>query len=134
MTRRHRSLLSFVLAFALVFAQLATAAHACAMAAAKAPAMAAAAPAPEAVPGHECCPPESPAPADNGNICSQHCQYGDASVDSGASAPNAFVGDLPALRLELPPLDAASVVRRQQRLSPVVAPPPPAILFGVLRI
>lgn len=131
MIRRRRSLLSFVLASALVFAQLAVSAHACAVAGREAPAVAAIAPSQEQAPAHDCCPQ---APADEGGVCSQHCHSGATSVDNVQPVPAAIDAKAPALRLELPLLDAGAVLRRQQRLAPSAAPPPAAILFGVLRI
>jgi hypothetical protein len=76
MTRRRRSLFALLAAFALVFAQFAASAHAC-----------------DAIlkggmshtaTGHpEGCPDAGP----KGNVCTQHCQYGHASVDIAKPLP-----------------------------------------------
>ncbi|MDH5265040.1 MAG: hypothetical protein OEX21_09850, partial [Betaproteobacteria bacterium] len=68
------------------------------------------------------------------NVCDGHCQYGDASVDNSPSTPDAVDLAGPALRIE--PGEAISSVdaRPAWRYAPAAAPPPPAILFGVLRI
>jgi hypothetical protein len=129
MTRRRRSLAASIAAFALAFAQLAVSAHACALH--EAPAE------PEVMAHHEAChemAASEEAPV-NGNVCQEHCQYGSASVDN--SPPDAAAADPvgPVLRLEHPGVAVTSAdVRPSWRLAPAAAPPPPAILFGVLRI
>lgn len=72
------------------------------------------------------------APA-TGNVCFEHCQYGDASVDNSPSAPAAVESAGPVLRIAQE-AHAFANLRRAWRLAPAAAPPPPAILFGVLRI
>ena len=67
------------------------------------------------------------------NICAGHCQYGNASVDNTPSPPAVDVAG-PVLRVELREAVRAADVRHAWRFAPAAAPPPPAILFGVLRI
>jgi hypothetical protein len=129
MTRRSRSVAATLAALALAFAQVAASAHACALHAEPARA--------EVMAHHESCheaaaADETPA---NGNICQEHCLYGSASLDNGQPdlAPAPAAG--PVLRVELAdPADASADPRPSWRLAPPAAPPPPAILFGVLRI
>jgi hypothetical protein len=128
MTRRIRTWSAALAALALVFAQFVVSAHACQ--GREAPARS-----PAAV-HHEGCggdPVVDPAPA-NGNLCQQHCQYGDASLDG--AQPDLPVADFagPALRVVLgePVLRTADGRPSWRRAQ--AAPPPPAILFGVLRI
>lgn len=127
MTRRPRPLAALLAVFALVFAQLAVSAHACEPRESKAPG--------EVTAHHEAChemAPEDQAPATD-NVCFEHCQYGDASVDNSPPAPAAVDSAGPVLRLaQVAPASAG--LRPAWRLAPAAAPPPPAILFGVLRI
>jgi hypothetical protein len=130
MNRRRRSLAASIAAFALAFAQLAVSAHACALHEAPGPSEVKA----HSEACHEMAAPEDEAPA-NGNVCQEHCRYGSASVDT--SPPDAALADPvgPVLRVELSDAAVAPAdVRPSWRLAPAAAPPPPAILFGVLRI
>ncbi len=129
MKRRHRSLAAVLSAFAFAFAQAAALAHASAL-----PAM------PEPVPamaGHDCCPGEDGAPQAplDGNLCEHHCLHSLASVDNaGASPVAADVMAIAPLRVALPEPVPVAHAAPTWRLVPAAAPPPPAILFGVLRI
>jgi hypothetical protein len=129
MVRRQRFVASFLAAFAIVFAQLAVAAHWCDTARAPAPA------APVEVIAHNTGCHEAPMPeADgNGNLCQAHCQYGSVSVDNGSPVPPAVDAVGPVIFLLVPASQPASSLRRAERIAPAAAPPP-AILFGVLRI
>lgn len=129
MTRRIRTAAAFLAAIALAFAQFAASAHVCALH--EAPAK------PEVMAHHEGCHGslESDEAPVNDNVCQEHCQYGDASFDN--SQPDAPAADLagPVLRVALADAVVASADHRPTwRLAPAAAPPPPAILFGVLRI
>lgn len=127
MTRRPRSLAALLAAFALVFAQLAVSAHACEARESTAPG--------EVTAHQEGChemAPADQAPA-SGNVCFEHCQYGDASVDNSQPAPAAVDSAGPVLRIARV-AHASADHRPAWRLAPAAAPPPPAILFGVLRI
>ena len=127
MTRRPRVLAALLAAFALVFAQLAVSAHACELR--ESPARGEVTAHNEGC--HEMAPAEE-APATD-NVCFEHCQYGDASVDNSPPAPPAVDSAGPVLRLaQVAPASAG--LRPAWRLAPAAAPPPPAILFGVLRI
>jgi len=130
MVRRQRFFASVFAALAIVFAQLAVAAHWCDMARAAAPAEAAEVIAHQAS-CHEAAAPDTDT---NGNLCQAHCQYGSASVDTGSPVPPAVDVAGPVLFLLVPASEPASVLRRAERFAPAAAPPPPAILFGVLRI
>lgn len=128
MTRRRRTVAASFAAFALVFAQLAVSAHACVLH--EAPAGA------EVMAHHESChemAAREVAPA-NDNVCVEHCLYGSASVDN--VQPDLVAADLsgPVLRVELGEPFSPADGRSSWRLAPTAAPPPPAILFGVLRI
>lgn len=129
MVRRQRFVASLLAAFAIVFAQLAVAAHWCDTA--RAPASVE----PTEVIAHSPGCHEAPTPeADtNGNLCQAHCQYGSVSVDSGSPIPPAVDAAGPVIFLLVPASLPASSLRRAERIAPVAAPPP-AILFGVLRI
>ena len=70
----------------------------------------------------------------NGTVCDGHCQYGNASFDNAQPAPAAVDSAGPALRVELGEAVASADARPAWRYAPAAAPPPPAILFGVLRI
>jgi hypothetical protein len=127
MVRRSRSFAAFLAAFALVFAQLAVSAHACELRESPAPS--------EVTTHHEGCHEMAPAdevPATD-NVCFEHCQYGDASVDNSPPVPAAVDSAGPALRI-VQVARASADLRPAWRLAPAAAPPPPAILFGVLRI
>lgn len=127
MTRRPRALAALLAVFALVFAQLAVSAHACEQRESPAPG--------EVTTHQEGChemAPADQAPATD-NICFEHCQYGDASVDNSPPAPAAVDSAGPVLRI-VQVAHASADLRPAWRLAPAAAPPPPAILFGVLRI
>jgi hypothetical protein len=127
MTRRPRSLAAVLAAFALVFAQLAVSAHACELRGSPVRS--------EVTTHHEGChemAPADQAPATD-NVCFEHCQYGDASVDNSPPTPAAVDSAGPVFRLA-PVTQAPADLRPAWRLAPAAAPPPPAILFGVLRI
>lgn len=127
MTRRPRPLAALLALFALVFAQLAVSAHACEFLASPAQG--------EVIAHHEGCHemvPADQAPATD-NVCFEHCQYGDASVDSSPPVPAAVDSSGPVFRI-VPVAHASADLRPAWRLAPAAAPPPPAILFGVLRI
>jgi hypothetical protein len=104
MTRRRRTVAALLAAFALVFAQVAAAAHACEtkMQAGTARQVAA---------HPECCPRADT----TDNVCAQHCEYGSASVDGakplpaidGATGP--LVAVLAAPRVSGPALGIPSV-------------------------
>jgi hypothetical protein len=129
MTRRSRTFAALLAASALAFAQFAASAHACQPHEARAKV--------EAMAHHGGCGgavETDEAPASDG-VCTQHCQYGSASLDNGQ--PDLVVAEAagPVLRVEV--VDSAVVsadARPSWRLAPAAAPPPAAILFGVLRI
>ena len=125
MNRRHRLLAALLAAFALAFAQLAVSAHACQIAGQP---LTASMPAP-----HDCCE-EDPAGDGRDNLCAGHCLYGDASFDGGQSSSVLAASCGPGLRVDCvnpaEPADGPAA----RRLEPPGAPPPVAILFGVLRI
>lgn len=128
MTRRRRSVAAFFAAFALAFAQFAVSAHACVLH--EAPVK------PEVMTHHEGCAgameaDEAPV---NGNVCAEHCQYGSASVDNSPLDSMAADPAGPVLRVEWVDPVASARFAPSWRLAPAAAPPPPAILFGVLRI
>ncbi len=128
MTRRPRPLASLLAVFALVFAQLAVSAHACEPR--ESPARG------EVIAHHEAChemAPEDREPA-SGNVCFEHCQYGQASFDNTPTAPAAIDMAGPSLRIDLLAPASSADSRPDWRFAPATAPPPPAILFGVLRI
>jgi hypothetical protein len=130
MVRRQRLVASFLAAFAIVFAQLAVAAHWCDTVRAPAPAGPA-----EVIAHSPNCHEAATPPADtNGNLCQAHCQYGATSVDNSSPVPPAVDAVGPVLFLLVPASEPASSLRRAERFAPAAAPPPPAILFGVLRI
>jgi hypothetical protein len=129
MTRRRRTVASFLAAFALAFAQLVVAAHACILHEQAAPA--------EVMAHHDGCPgavivpDESPA---GSNVCSEHCHGAVASLDNAPPAPLAADALGPVLRVQPSPAPESVAGRPAWRLAPAAAPPPAAILFGVLRI
>jgi hypothetical protein len=130
MIRRQRLVASFLAAFAIVFAQLAVAAHWCEMTSPAANAKLT-----QVMAHHDCCP-DSSAPAGDpaGNVCQAHCQYGTTSVDNGSVVPPAVDAVGPALFLPVAVSEPDSSLRRAGRFAPAAAPRPPALLFGVLRI
>ena len=124
MTRRRRTLAACFAAFALAFAQLAVSAHAC-------EALAPATQEEQVVHPVGC----AGTPLDAGDlVCEQHCQYGEASVDSNPSAPLAMHVQGPVLKVEFAPAPLAASPPSSRSAVPAIATPPPAILFGVLRI
>ena len=128
MTRRRRVLAAVAAAFALFFAQMAVSAHACFPHERPASARSAAHPvgcAEASVPGQSTV---------SDNLCAEHCHYGNASFDNASVAPAVADAAGPVLRVELPAAVLAAQARLAWRVAPVAAPPPPAILFGVLRI
>ena len=132
MVRRQRTVASFLAAFAIFFAQIAVAAHWCDTA--RAPAPAAAEPTEVIAHNPGCHEASTPQADTNGNLCQAHCQYGSVSVDNGSPIPPAVDAAGPVLFLLVPASEPASSLRRAERFAPAAAPPPPAILFGVLRI
>lgn len=130
MVRRQRIVASFLAVFAIVFAQLAVAAHWCDSARASVPAE----PVEVIAHGPNCHEAATPQVDTNGNLCQAHCQYGATSVDSGSPVPPAVDAAGPVLFLLVPASEPASILRRAERFAPAAAPPPPTILFGVLRI
>jgi len=130
MVRRQRFFASVLAALAIVFAQLAVAAHWCDTVRASTPAEAT-----EVIAHHTDCHEVAVPDTDtNDNLCQAHCLYGSASVDTGSPVPPAVDFAGPVLFLLVPASEPASSLRRAERFAPVAAPPPPAILFGVLRI
>lgn len=125
---RRRSLAAFFTLVALLFSQLAIAAHACSLQERAA--------AGESSPQHTCCQDDASSgdlPGVNG-VCIEHC-HGSAARDSGSSplvAPLVAAG--PALRVAL--VQPALVIDAGPgaRSLPGVASPPIPILFGSLRI
>jgi hypothetical protein len=115
MTRRRRTVAAWFTAFALVFAQLAVSAHACALADRAAMSHAAAA-------HPEGCPDMNK----SADVCSQHCEYGNASVDAAKPLPaidtaaGPLVAVLSAPRVSGPGLAVLSV------FLPAHGPPPEA--------
>lgn len=125
---RPRRLTALFAVCALAFAQVAVAAHACAKLE-----RAASVAATEAHPAcHGSQAPHEVPPGDN--VCEKHCQYGDASLDGAQSPPAAVDRAGPILRMALADAIASAGPRAAWRYVPAAAPPPPAILFGVLRI
>ena len=128
MTRRRRALAAVAAAFALFFAQMAVSAHAC---------FPHEQPASAGSPAHPagCGGATVPVPStDSDNLCAEHCHYGSASFDNESVAPAVADATGPVLRVESPAEAPAARERLAWRVAPVAAPPPPAILFGVLRI
>ena len=118
MKRRTRFLASLVALFAIAFAQVAIAAHACERMDAQRVAAAGE--------EHGCCP-------DKGITaqCAEHCRFGFASVDSARPLP-VFVVTGPLLAV-LEPVPASTTPQRCAFESPAPGPPPP-LLFIALRI
>jgi hypothetical protein len=128
MSRRHRSVAASLAAFALVYAQFAVSAHACVSHEQQVRT--------EVMAHHEGCAgaTETDHTPVNGTVCDSHCQYGNASVDSTQPVPAAVDSAGPALRVERGEAVPSADARPAWRYAPAAAPPPPAILFGVLRI
>ena len=132
MVRRHRLVASLLTVLAILFAQAAVAAHWC-------EAMASPAGEPVQVMAHHDCCPEGAVPSGEpgstgGNLCQAHCQYGAMSVDNVSPVPPAIDAAGPVVMQLVPASDAGTGLARAERFAPAAAPPPPAILFGVLRI
>ena len=128
MSRRHRFVASLLAAFALVFAQLAVSAHACIVANTVLVV--------DAATIHECCN-EDDESGDNSavdSLCVEHCNYGEASFDGGQSAPGTVALSGPALRVDSLERALSADHRPTWFIAAPAAPPPAAILFGVLRI
>ena len=128
MARRRRIASAFFAVIALVFAQFAVSAHACPFQGEPAK--------PKMSAHHVCCDEEqSPQPSPvTGNVCESHCQYGHATFDNAQPVPAAADSTGPGLRVALPVEATFADARPAWRFVPAAAPPPPAILFGVLRI
>ena len=125
--RRRRPLAAFLAVIALVLGQFMVSAHACEQSS-RAPKGEVAA---QSVHCHGVVD-EAGSP---GNLCEQHCQYGESSVDSTWPATAAADLSGPYLRIEpATVLDDTSAPPLLRRQAPTAAPPPAAILFGVLRI
>ena len=128
MNRRHRLVASLFAVFVLLYAQLAVSAHACVV---TAQSMAA-----EMTSAHDCCNEDGDADSNplGGNLCVEHCNYGAASFSGGHCVPD-VIGQLgSALRVDSPDTALAANSRPAWLLATPAAPPPAAILFGVLRI
>ena len=123
---RRRPLAAFFTLIALVTAQFLVSAHAC-----DRPFQGRAS---EVVAHSAHCPGVSQDDSTPDNLCEQHCQYGDASVESNAPAPVAMHVAGPALRLEPAGTLPTEAISPSRADVPPIAAPPPAILFGVLRI
>jgi len=123
---RRRPLAAFFTLIALVTAQFLVSAHAC-----DRPFQGRAS---EVVAHSAHCPGVSQDDSTPDNLCEQHCQYGHTSVDRQLPAPMAMNVSGPLLRIELVPVASPATLPPSRRLFPALAAPPPAILFGVLRI
>ena len=120
MTRRARFLASLVALFAIAFAQLAIAAHACERMTAQRLAAA-------TTEDHGCCPDSGRTPQ-----CAEHCNFGFASVDSAKPASiHAVTGPFLGVVAQ-PPILAATL--RLASLVPPASGPPPPLRFFALRI
>lgn len=128
MNRRHRPVAALIAVFALVFAQLAIAAHACAFDGQSIVT--------KAMASHVCCQEGDSAGGTTtaDNLCVAHCHHGHASLDSGqpVTALTGYAGS--ALRVDSPDPASAADGLPAWLLAAPAAPPPVAILFGVLRI
>ncbi len=128
MTRRHRIAAALFALLAIVFAQLAVAAHVCDFPGQpKAVTLAA---------GHECCNEDmgtdgNPAPT---GLCVQHCHYGEASFDGGQPLAALVDSSGAILRVDGADPHLAAGTAAGASLAPAAAGPPATILFGVLRI
>ena len=124
MTRLVRRVAALLATFALVFAQLAVSAYACPVESA-----------PEVAPsgvlggGHlPCADLQSP------NLCDSHCGYGSSAAGQGASVPLPEFVATP-LRWRIAEAGSVTVAARTGDEALLrIEPPPPLILFGVLRI
>lgn len=74
-----------------------------------------------------------PEPMGPSNVCEQHCQFGQSSVDQGKPLASVDVTLGPSLRIDQP-YASLPLVRRSRRDLPPPPEPPPAIRFSVLRI
>jgi hypothetical protein len=110
---------------ALVFAQFAVSAHGCPLPPTGSPG--------ERVVHAAGCAHGVPDKPINANVCEQHCQYGHASVDGGQSAPITLDAWGAILRVEVSGIVKLATCS-SLRSALAAAQPPPAILFGVLRI
>ena len=120
----NRSIRRFAALFAigaLAFSQLAVSAFAC-------PKLAEAAVAVTAAGEEHCDRPDTP------NLCDQHCEYGAANVNHAApdAAPDVLALVLP-WRAE-PRTSALIAASPLASHLPPAHPPPPRLLFGILRI
>jgi len=128
MTRTRRPFAALLAVVAIVYAQMSVSAHACTVSGELAQ--------DEVAAHHVQCggmgeADEAPV---NANVCAEHCQYGHASFDNTPPAPSAIDTAGPSLRIDLPAPASSADSRPAWRFAPAAAPPPPAILFGVLRI
>lgn len=122
--KRRRAFAALLALFGLVFAQLMASAHACDI----------------VRPGqsgatsvHAVTCPEKAASGEVADpLCAQHCLNSQASVDNSPPAPMA-VASVPALRVDYRSIPSPMGVAPAWRPVPAAAPPP-AILFGVLRL
>jgi hypothetical protein len=115
MTRRRRSLVAWLAAFALLFAQLAVSAHACAVAGQSAT--------PHSAAAH----PEGCPQADtNLDLCAQHCQYGAASVDIAKPVPAIDAATGPVVAVLAAPRHAGPGLPVPAFFLPAPRPPPAA--------
>jgi hypothetical protein len=126
MIRRRRALASIVAMIAFVFAQIVVSAHACD---GPSPGFAG-----EVVAHMEGCPEAGQEPGPCQNVCEQHCQYGHASVAGNPPAPMAMDVPGPLFRIAIVEATSGAGSGAPRRVVPAIAAPPPAILFGVLRI
>lgn len=125
---RRRPFVVVLAVVALAFAQFAVSAHACTRGGQ---------PAPAEVKAHHVGCHEMPAPDEapvDGNICQEHCQYGTTSFDNAQPLAAIVENVGPVLRIELAETGEQAEAPTARRLAPTAAPPPPIILFGVLRI
>lgn len=127
MSRRYRFVAACLAAFALVFAQFAVSAHACSLGD-RASQL-------EVSANHDCCPGDADEDSGTqGNICLEHCAYGNASVDNVVSVPVALDAAAPGLRVESSEPAASVDARPERHRAAEPVRPPATILFGVLRI
>ena len=128
MSRRHRLVASLLAALALVFTQLAVSAHACIVAG---PSMVA-----DAASNHDCCSEDDGAGGSPAIevLCVEHCHYGEASFDGGQSVPGIIELCGSHLRVDSHERVLAPNSGPAWLIAAPAAPPPAAIVFGVLRI
>ena len=123
MTRLVRRIAALLALFALLFAQLAVSAYACPMG--SVPEVAAAG----VASGEPHC-----ADLQNANLCDGHCGYGSSAAGQGASISfPAFVPTPLPWRIA-DEVSIAVAARTSDEALLHFEPPPPLILFGVLRI